>query len=93
MTDAPAPTPDALREAFAQADETMLGVVVNRETEFQRYMAAIDAAGFAVVPKEPTRHMMQMVNDGPLCAGEHLPDWVWLRAMYLGYLAAGAVKP
>ncbi len=50
-------------------------------------IGALDAAGFAIVPKEPTEAMVGLCPEG----AEMIVDQI--RASWRAMLAAGAIKP
>lgn len=100
MSDAPAPTPDALQDALVIAHAEAADM--RTDLWIKGLFALIDAAGFAVVPKVATEDMrlagveaarlhrikLQEIaaRNGGLPADNSDPDWD-------ARLAAGAVKP
>lgn len=57
-------------------------------------LAALDAGGFAVVPKVPTEAILLAMHDGPLGADNEMGPHqrAWLREMYEAALAASNPK-
>ena len=88
MSDAPpAATPEGLREALRMAYSAEAG----EPLMFARLLRAIDAAGYAVVPKVATEEMLRTAKMRSTSQETARGDLY--RGIYAAMLAAGRVMP
>lgn len=101
---------EEIEEVIAMTDKSVREVIANTDVRTMRsgnfelatvgghnadtILTALEAGGFAVVPREPTEAMLLAMHDGPLGADNEMGPHqrAWLREMYEAALAASNPK-